>query len=1443
MDRGMPPPPQSPRETAAMPPAAPPASPGDPAMEVEQPRSAAAVVAAAAAAAATPPPAPEAGADKGEFSFSYELRDWLATDEPKVLSPWQCFGGYGWRLLIFPRGNGPEPDFSVYLECGGPKEQPVVPAAADPLEAAAATAAGVAEGAMEADGGAEDGEGGQGEVTETALDVSPLRVGKGKEPAPPPHVPAMWRRSTRFWLSLKPSDRSPPGAMAITKETGHTFLERESDWGFKEFCHISDIQKGRFEDSRGSLHIGVRLRLEDAAPDSMFNHGTWDSRKNTGYVGFKNQGATCYMNSLLQTLYMLGSFRRAVYSMPLPDPEDENVGGSRMSYALQKVFYELQYSDSTVKTKKLTESFGWDNTEAFTQHDVQELNRILCDHLEERMKKISPDQPNRISELFEGKILNYIECTNVEYKSTREESFYDLSLNVKGCRNLEESFDKYCEVETMDGDNKYRADGFTELQEARKGVRFLKLPPVLQLHLKRFEYDFNREAMVKINDRFEYPTEIDLSRYVDGPELGTEVYVLHSVLVHIGDVNGGHYYAYIRPSADSIIKSSLDQTMHDIEDGVTPAPAPTPSPLPSAWYKFDDDMVTAVSEDSAVVENFGSGGERGMDDPLSTLGSNNGDLNGMQTPPPSVYHQTRVRNYAVRRLSNAYMLQYIRRDQAEELLLPAQSGDVPADLAERIVSEQEDEERAKKARAEQHLYMNVSVATAKDMAEHDGLDAIAWDRVRSIRVKRTMRLRELKLMLQDQRLVGRWREMRLWRCAMRENETNRPESLLADGIDDNPIAEPGRDLTSLNNSYTMSYPRYSLSASNDDCLKIYVEDLNSEFCFGRGLAYRKALEQHQAIMAKEGDEEELVAEAAKVIPVNGFRLVKNEVLLFFKRYVPCPVAHLEFGGHFVVDRHCRVRDIISHLRRSISVRNNFTGGTTVSLAPDAPLLIYEEYASNKIKPLDWDRTFHEQEIPSGKQCAGDILIFMEASREAMEPVGSLLDDLRCFDRGRRPGLPLPDRYNPELPLGGRPLPTPFDFFRYLNLGIKVEFKNKYGVDTGDVGGIVLELMSLDSYKVVRHVLASAIGGAADAEHLRFYLHDIHRDEPASEPVRCMDDEEVRRMLPNQSLLASVGEYRTLWYERTEYALSEYDDKEEVRVTWRPDGGTRATPTDLMTAQTAKVSPKSADPPEATATRPTTATTLAAAAAEAEDMSDALSRGTASDTASAPPSPANGGGASVFSVLVPRGSKYHDVMDAIRTKLRLDEAARIRLCEVRNFRIQRFILPSYLISRSSTLGFGSLEHGSELRAEPVSEAEAAEGVDDVMSSDLVPVSVVHVAKDGKQRARKGITYFGVPIVLMVHVDGETVGDLRKRIRARLDVPEDVFATWKLVHVSSAPKLGYLEDMEQTWVPDGCAQNGMEITGLAMEHHGAAPPKKQSAAMLRFADAHKPLKIAG
>ena len=41
----------------------------------------------------------------------------------------------------------------------------------------------------------------------------------------------------------------------------------------------------------------------------------------------------------------------------------------------------------------------------------------------------------------------------------------------------------------------------TPTQEARKGVVFVELPPVLHLHLMRFQYDPITDTNIKLNDR------------------------------------------------------------------------------------------------------------------------------------------------------------------------------------------------------------------------------------------------------------------------------------------------------------------------------------------------------------------------------------------------------------------------------------------------------------------------------------------------------------------------------------------------------------------------------------------------------------------------------------------------------------------------------------------------------------------------------------------------------------------------------------------------------------------------------------------------------------------------------------------------------------------------------------------------------------------------------
>ncbi len=55
---------------------------------------------------------------------------------------------------------------------------------------------------------------------------------------------------------------------------------------------------------------------------------------------------------------------------------------------------------------------------------------------------------------------SYIKCKDVPFESNRDEPFYDVQLNVKGKKNVYESFDDYVAVESLEGDNKYDAGDY-----------------------------------------------------------------------------------------------------------------------------------------------------------------------------------------------------------------------------------------------------------------------------------------------------------------------------------------------------------------------------------------------------------------------------------------------------------------------------------------------------------------------------------------------------------------------------------------------------------------------------------------------------------------------------------------------------------------------------------------------------------------------------------------------------------------------------------------------------------------------------------------------------------------------------------------------------------------------------------------------------------------------
>ncbi|XP_058787290.1 ubiquitin C-terminal hydrolase 12-like isoform X3 [Vicia villosa] len=563
-------------------------------------------------------------------------------------------------------------------------------------------------------------------------------------------LPYGWSRYAQFSLAIVNQIHNK---FSVRKDTQHQFNARESDWGFTSFMPLGEL----YDPSRGYLVNDTLIIEAEVLVRKIVDYWNYDSKKETGYVGLKNQGATCYMNSLLQTLYHIPYFRKAVYHMPTT--ENDMPSGS-IPLALQSLFYKLQYSDTSVATKELTKSFGWDTYDSFMQHDVQELNRVLCEKLEDKMKGTVVE--GTIQKLFEGHHMNYIECINVDYKSTRKESFYDLQLDVKGCRDVYASFDKYVEVERLEGDNKYHAEQYG-LQDAKKGVLFIDFPPVLQLQLKRFEYDFMRDTMVKINDRYEFPSQLDLDRE-DGKYLSPDadrsvrnLYTLHSVLVHSGGVHGGHYYAFIRPT------------------------------LSEQWYKFDDERVTKEDNKRALEEQYG--GEEEL--PQTNPGFNN---------PP----------FKFTKYSNAYMLVYIRESDKDKIICNVDEKDIAEHLRERLKKEQEEKEHKKKEKAEAHLYTIIKVARDEDIEGQMGkdiyFDLVDHDKVRSFRVQKQTPFNVFKEEVAKEFGIP-VQFQRFWLWAKRQNHTYRPN----------------RPLTHIEETQTVGQLREVSNKVHNAELKLFLE--------------------------------------------------------------------------------------------------------------------------------------------------------------------------------------------------------------------------------------------------------------------------------------------------------------------------------------------------------------------------------------------------------------------------------------------------------------------------------------------------------------------------------------------------------------------------------------------------------------------------------------------
>ncbi|XP_077083855.1 uncharacterized protein LOC143736931 isoform X2 [Siphateles boraxobius] len=281
------------------------------------------------------------------------------------------------------------------------------------------------------------------------------------------------------------------------------------------------------------------------------SHGSYD-RNEVQYNGLKNQGATCYLNAVLQCLFMTPEFREAVGSFINESPNPGDCGEENLLLQLQKLFTKL--SENAATTEGITRSLGI--RYVYEQQDAVEYYR-----------KILKAVGTRGSKVFEGKMNNITKCGQCGNVTPDTSTFISILLSIDAGNDkydMVKSLKTFFEHSKLEEDDWMYCEGCGHKTETETWSKIDEYPTVLTLHLKRFDFDYIQMRYKKNECRLDVP--LSLPKEDNWP-----IYDLYAVINHMGGYSSGHYNTIIR----------------SFENGI--------------WYCFDDYNVTRTSE--ASLEN------------------------------------------------------------------------------------------------------------------------------------------------------------------------------------------------------------------------------------------------------------------------------------------------------------------------------------------------------------------------------------------------------------------------------------------------------------------------------------------------------------------------------------------------------------------------------------------------------------------------------------------------------------------------------------------------------------------------------------------------------------------------------------------------------------------------------------------------------------------------
>ena len=265
----------------------------------------------------------------------------------------------------------------------------------------------------------------------------------------------------------------------------------------------------------------------------------------TGFVGLKNLGCICYLNSCIQQLFCIDPFKQFILSYAAH-------GSESILYQLQVTFSALQHSiQPSFEPKDLCNTLlDWEGKPLNIQ-EQQDADEFINSFLDKILYQIPAESFNIVHELLSGTLVTEIKGEeDCEHVRKIQEKFFTLPIQVKNQGKLESGLKEFVSGEVLEGANAYQCDSCGRKVRAVRRVLVNSLPKVLIITLRRFEFNYEIMRRVKLNDFCEFPNELDMTDYTSD-ELGAQEkeyfqYRIKGVLVHLGTAESGHYYSYIR---------------------------------------------------------------------------------------------------------------------------------------------------------------------------------------------------------------------------------------------------------------------------------------------------------------------------------------------------------------------------------------------------------------------------------------------------------------------------------------------------------------------------------------------------------------------------------------------------------------------------------------------------------------------------------------------------------------------------------------------------------------------------------------------------------------------------------------------------------------------------------------------------------------------------------